>query len=439
MNQSPSSLSTTWSAPMESVEADTGFRGFTPRNAFEALWFFSVPITSVVMLPAVKGTTPAAILGLLSFALAAVLFTGRLARYYKLVIGSGALFLLSLAASFVACEIAPPPLGGVILVQDTSLLPSGNLRLSTLTQTLYLAAAASVFFWTYCFRSRSIETAFAWGMWFLIAFGWMEWIGFLATGTSMDFLSNRAFGEGLEHSGSLFQTTNILGLTVQRFKSLTGEPSMFALVALPAVPFFFSIRRRILALACILSLLVTFSTIAYLGLALMAVIFVFRGGFRYWPYMMLIALLAVAAVPMYDKVEPVLTGMFTEKIEGHTQSGRERQGSFERTFRYAKEAHPAVLLFGAGFGVSREYSLLCTLLINTGILGVLIFCAAFLIPAAILILRGRENLGLGISLLLIFVCFSIAVPEFSYPSSWLFLGLAWRQLLQSRFSEDVIV
>lgn len=80
-------------------------------------------------------------------------------------------------------------------------------------------------------------------------------------------------------------------------------------------------------------------------------------------------------------------------------------------------------LFGIGFGYIRSSNLFTTLLVNTGIIGVLSFSYFYLkdfsLKAQNFIKQGNNSI-----ILVLFVISMVAVPEFSYLSFWIFLAIS---------------
>ncbi len=88
-------------------------------------------------------------------------------------------------------------------------------------------------------------------------------------------------------------------------------------------------------------------------------------------------------------------------------------------------------LFGVGWGYTRGSNMFTTLLINVGALGLAIAVAAFLYPIFKLGNDLRSQ-GLKAAVLVLLVTLMIAVPEYGYPSMWLFLGIAYHEVLEVR-------
>jgi len=96
-----------------------------------------------------------------------------------------------------------------------------------------------------------------------------EWLYFLVFGESGDFLSNRTYSGGDlfgdVHTGSWFHTIHLGPLTVQRLKSLAGEPSMYAFAILPFWIYALHTHRTFTHVLLFMTLLLT-STTALLGI-----------------------------------------------------------------------------------------------------------------------------------------------------------------------------
>jgi hypothetical protein len=74
------------------------------------------------------------------------------------------------------------------------------------------------------------------------------------------------------------------------------------------------------------------------------------------------------------------------------------------------------------------------MLINTGLIGMLVYCYAFLKPV-ILLRSDHAGLPLKVGVATLFFLFYISVSELFLPTTWMLLGLAyWRldQQLQER-------
>ena len=224
----------------------------------------------LIMLIAVQGTTPANL-----FALACMLpgLHGLFIRkpdrafHHRFLT---LLFLLALSIglsqfALLLSDITPDDMAAIPLA---SLQQGHYLRLSLISQSLYLVTGFAVFcfFWTYYER--------AWDRWLLAGalllagYGFFEVAWSAATGTSGDFLSNRTFSGGF-FPGSLVQFHGLFGVPMMRLKSLTGEPSMYAITILPYLALALYRRRTATGAVLAVSLFLSVSTTALLGLALL--------------------------------------------------------------------------------------------------------------------------------------------------------------------------
>ncbi|MGI0025154.1 MAG: hypothetical protein ACREA4_08425, partial [Nitrososphaera sp.] len=212
------------------------------HDIYFAVWAIVLPITSIVLLPSIQGTTPAYLFALAAItppvSLLVIPKEKILPFYYDLALASfgfvalNALAQLSLAFSTITYFPLSLPLSAT-LDADHSIL----MRKSMFTQSLYLLAGASTFFFVKHLYCEKWDNYFVVGAAILGLYGVYECVYFLATGHGGDFLSNRTFGGekffGEPHPGSRFQTIRLGPFTVQRLKSLTGEPSMYAFTILP--------------------------------------------------------------------------------------------------------------------------------------------------------------------------------------------------------------
>jgi len=88
-------------------------------------------------------------------------------------------------------------------------------------------------------------------------------------------------------------------------------------------------------------------------------------------------------------------------------------------------------IFGIGFGYFYG-SVFNAVLVNTGWIGLIIYCYGFLKPA-ILLRPDNEGLALKVGVLTLFFLYYINVSELFLPTTWMFLGLAYWRLDQQRY------
>jgi hypothetical protein len=118
--------------------------------------------------------------------------------------------------------------------------------------------------------------------------------------------------------------------------------------------------------------------------------------------------------------------MFGDKISGDTQSGHMRVESDLNTKELFNSFSPMNWMFGIGFGYC--YNQVSTaVLTNTGIIGLIIYCFAFLKPVWCLpregVYGGYKTCIFG----LFFLC-NLTLSELFLPTTWMFLGLAYNKL-----------
>jgi hypothetical protein len=408
-------------------------------DRFFALWALVLPITSIVVVPGIQGTTPGYLMAFLSLPLALIFRPKPAAR----LVHAGILF----TAAFIVLTMLAQ--AGLVLSDnvDISELRLVNafdgkvfLRHSLFTQSLYLLAGIFTFVFTRTFYRPSWNRFILLGAVILAVYGLYEFAFYLLFHESGDFLSNRTFDAGSgAKSGSLFQTFTVAEISIMRLKSLTGEPSMYAFTVLPFWIYAVHNRRLVSQILLLASLLLTFTTTAVLGLSVyfLARLWFLRTTQRFLTgkldrYLVVgsasALLLAVVAWPI---VTDFVREMILEKLTFNNLSGMQRIEFFGLSLEFFLTAPLPNQLFGIGFGYIRSTDFLSTLLVNTGLIGFLLFTGLFLYP--ILKLDNRYvNVGLKSALIVIYVTMMIAVPEFAYLSVWLFLGISYNVVRNQR-------
>jgi hypothetical protein len=410
-------------------------KGLRKLDIYFAIWALVLPITSVVVVPSVPGTTLGYIFAFLSVPVA-LLFAPK---------GVGSLLYLLAVILVVTVPLIFIGQFGLLASPslDISKLPLVNpyggvlvLRSSLFTQSLYLLAGILTFAFVATFYRSSWDRYLLWGATFLATYGFYEFFFYLALGQNGDFLSNRVFFRGSQqHSGSLFQTFNVAGVNLMRLKSLTGEPSMYAFTILPF--WIYAIHKRATFIHSLLfvSLLLTTSTTALMGIVIYLVYRVFasgtlikllKGKFDKFLLFMLSFLFTFSLVA-WDAVADFIDEMVVTKLTLGNLSGIERFYSFLSGLEFFLDAPLLNQLFGIGFGYVRSTDFLTTLLVNMGLIGFISFCGLVLYPI-LKLQRTYRTLGLKAALLTLFLVMLMAVPEYSYLSFWLFLGIAYHEL-----------
>jgi len=418
-------------SPVErnSSSRSTGSPAWRKVDLYFAAWAIVLPVSSVLIVPFIQGTTPAYLFALSLLLPPVTFFVMRLdegvAFYRHLLFLTFCFIAFTAAAQFALAGSGIRHLTGIMLVDpyDRDIV----LRRTLITQSVYLLAAACTYVFVRMFYRPSWDRYFLAGASFLAVFGLYELVFFAVTGQSGDFLSNRLFGGG-HHTGSWFQTISIGSVSMQRLKSLTGEPSMYAFTILPFWIYCIHTRRFMLQSLLFVTLLLTTSTTAFFGIALY---FLFRL-IRFGPTdrLTLLAIAIACAVAFLiisgnEFLSDAYKNIIAEKLESH--SGIERYSSFEAGIRFFAGAPLLNQLFGLGFGYVRSTDMLSTLLINTGVIGFCVTAFIFFKPVFSLA-RGYYQDGLRAGLIVVFATMMTSVPEFSYLSLWLFLGLAYHHL-----------
>jgi hypothetical protein len=221
---------------------------------------------------------------------------------------------------------------------------------------------------------------------------------------------------------------------MQRLKSLTGEPAMYAFTILPFWIYALHTGRTRTHWCLLASLLLTASTTALLGIAMYLAVRILW--FRAIDWASVLTATAFAAVgAMWFAGVPVVVELVDKvllsKLTLASLSGSDRFYSFAGGLAYFRDAPLTVQLFGIGWGYTRGSNMLTTLLVNAGAVGLAVVLAAFLYP--VLALGGdARSTGLKAAVLVLLVTLMVAVPEYGYPSMWLFLGIAYFALMEKR-------
>jgi hypothetical protein len=397
-------------------------------DRYFAAWALVLPIASILVIPFVQGTTPSNLFALAvlfpPLALLVMPFDGAV-RFYKTVLWIVAGFAAYTAVTqFALSALTLRHLAGLELVDP---LDKGVVLRSTLfTQSLYLLTGVLTFAFVREFYRPAWDRWLLAGAVLLGAYGVYELVFYAVMQRPGDFLSNRTFGAGF-HPGSWFQTIALGPITMQRLKSLTGEPAMYAFTILPFWIYALHTGRTKTHLFLLATLVLTASTTAILGIAVyLAVRILWFRAIDGLSVAAAAAFLAVAALwalgvaVVVDLVDKVLVS----KLTLASMSGADRFRSFEEGVRWFLAAPLPVQLFGVGWGYTRGSNMFTTLLVNVGAVGLAAAFAAFLYP--VLALGGdSRSAGLKAAVLVLLVTLMVAVPEYGYPSMWLFLAIAY--------------
>lgn len=396
------------------------------------------PLTSFLLIPSIQGTTVIAVMaGILSMVLVSIPVGPQKFLFMK------ELFVLFCVAAFFSITTQFINLiYNIKLNDDLVLINTGKLlkifyRTSHITQTLYLISCFIIYLFVKYFADEKIIDYIYWGLRILCFYAIYEWAYFLLTGEKGDFITNRTFSEG--GKGSLSQTTQIGGLTLLRMKGYTGEPSMFSFTIIPFWILAWGLKRRFDLILLLVCMVLTFSTTSYMSIVLfLGFWFIYKKKYKqlvYFGLLVLVVLIILQTEAFRPVLDNIYDKVFEAKISGESSSSKGRLSRFYTHLDYWSNLNGVSQLFGIGFGYIRSTDFLTTVLVNNGILGLLLF-SAFVLRSFFFKIEPEE---LGIfykaGICLVYFAMLTTVPEFSYPSFWVYLALGF-VLQKKRKSEQ---
>lgn len=391
------------------------------------LLFF--PLTTFLVLPSIQGTTVITIFSSIIFGLIFFLPVGEVRILIIKELFQFTIVLLVLSfCSQLANLVSDLKLSDDLELVDTGDYLNTFYRLSHITQTLYLIAGFLIYILLKYFSDESAIKYIYWALRLLCFYALYEFVFYLVTGQNGDFITNRTFGEK-EKIASSFQTTSIGGMSLMRLKGYTGEPSMFTFTVMPFWILSFALRRSFDIFLILLCLLLSFSTTAYFGIfAFLTFWFLYRRQYK----VVIAAGLAFVAIGVVLQMEPfnsLFTGIydfvFANKLSGEGASSRSRGGYFQTHILYWADLNFAHQLFGIGFGYIRSTDFFSTLFLNTGFLGFLIF-TLFVFKNFLFTIYPKElSICYKAGLIAVYAIMMATVPEFAYPSLWIYLSLGY--------------
>jgi hypothetical protein len=400
---------------------------------FVAIWCVLMPVTSFLLIPSAQGTIPAYVLGFASvFLVILSREDGRPStqqtRYFKVAVLAGGIWLLLLCGSQVGHLVSDRHDFGDMFLNN----PSDTrvvLRSVLFTQTLYLVACLCIaLFFRFFFRAEWMRYVL-WGGWFLAIYGIYEWVFFLIMGQPGDFFANRTYGEDL-HTASWSQAIQLGPLNLLRIKSTFGEPSFFSAAVIPYLFLALEYRRKWLAAALLFCVVFSTSTSAFIGLPFALIIYSLFQRKLSASIAVIVLLFAGALATLYFVFPDTYDSMFTAKMSADNTSGDLHQEAAQATSETVKTFTFMNHLFGIGFGYYYG-SVFSAVLINTGWIGIIVYCYAFLRPV-ILLRSDSGGLALKVGIATLFFLYFVNVSELFLPTTWMFLGLAYWRLDQQR-------
>ena len=390
-------------------------------------------ITSVLVLP-IQGLTPIVMM-LFSIIPFVLLKPKNFQKEILLAFFVVFVFCLFLAVSqlFVSLFGYTPPYGIPVI---SGVYSSSPFQLATLTQSIYLLPCLIVFLLFKRIDISSSLLAIKISVLVLCVYGLYEVFFFSLFGFSGDFLSNRSFNDGAQ-TGSAFQSLSFAGITIQRLKSLTLEPSTFAYSVIPFLSIFVFSRKLMLSCLVLLSLALTVSGTFLLGVAVVFMVLlshrikniIFSGTINIWFlfFFLVFIFFSCALVVLFVDVFDELYRFFLLKFSGVSDSGVTRLNHFLDPFNYWKKLDLPLKMFGLGFGIVRPTNMLMLLLINVGLVGLTVYVIVFLYPLFYL-QKSDFDMGLRGALLSYLLMSLVSVPEFSYLTGWVLLGVAYKKI-----------
>lgn len=413
------------SQALYATKNDTG--AFVKKYVNILMLFF--PITSFVLVPSIPGTTIITVLsGLLFFIIPLSPLKEEKRQFYlELTYFFCLIMFLSMGSQFINL------VSHVKLTSDLKLINRNDFtntfyRPSHITQSLSLIAGFVIYGYVKYFSDETVIKYIYWGLRLLCFYGLYEFLLYVLTGINGDFMVNRTVGYG-NKSASLFQTFNLGGIGLMRLKGYTGEPSMFVFTVFPFWVLTFALKRRFDTYLLLCCLLLTFSTTAYFFILLfMGYWFIYKRHFQIFFYLC-IAIIVICFVLQLDMFQHLLNNLydfiFAGKMEGDSTSSRERGKSLINHIQYWASLNGFSQAFGIGFGYVRSTDFFSTLLPNNGVIGFLIFTWFVLknmwLKISVPILSTCYSLGL----LIVYLIMMASVPEFAYPSLWIFIALGF--------------
>lgn len=414
---------------------------WVPDGLINGLFFrvllLVAPIQSVLLTP-VQGSTPAFLLVLAAPAIL-VRDNPRYMRLLTFYISFVLLYSVFLACSLSGYLIDMPDMSRLTVIREIYIF--GQLKQTHVTQGVYLFAAAVFTYLIYLYYQNSFLKYAYFGILLLAAYGFYEFVFYAIFHTNGDFLSNRNFGDldtaaagagrGTFATGSYLQQSNLFGPAFMRLKSLVGEPSMYALTVTPFAVYAFGRRWWIICALLTLSLILSTSTTAMIGLLVglsyaemrrrpEAIVYVAAA-------VVVIALLYATAAPVQQAINVLLVN----KLD--TLSGNDRLQSFFAHFVVPFDGNPIRALFGLGFGSVRATDMLSNLMANVGVVGFLLYSAALLMPC-VLLRRGGDRHALVATLLAIYFMEMLTVSEYAYLPPWFMVALGYVRVRQQRLA-----
>lgn len=400
-------------------------------NQFFFLWSIFIPITSILMIPFIKGSLISYILSFLSIVVV-IFFKKTYLKYYcKDLFYVFLLWLFFLFLSQIANYFYNISLANLELINKLA-YNEKIFRSSLFTQSIYLIPGILMYLYAkYFYNIRWDKWIIRSGIFFVL-YGFYKWGFFLIFGSDGDFLTNRVVENGLE-DGYLYQLITIGNITMQRLQSLTGEPSFFAFTILPY--FIYALQKKSNIFVIILfaiSLILSTSTTAYIGLAILGIYYLvsFKKNLRnIKSILFFIIIMSLIYIFFMQYINDIFKFMIIDKIVNPDMnvSSIDRIERFLYNIDYWMNLDIFHEMIGIGFGYIRSTDLFTTILINTGFIGFCIWSYFFLIKGFTFKIKSKNDFYNNSILLVLYIVTMTSVPEFSFIHYWLFVGIIINQ------------
>lgn len=395
-----------------------------------------MPLTTLLIVPSVQGTIPAYALAFASVFLVILSHNGgersaQRIQYFTIIVMMAGIWFLLLCGSQLAHLISGRHDFGDMFLnsqEDTRVL----FRPVIFTQTLYLSACLFIaLFFRFFFREEWMRYVL-WGAWFLAIYGIYEWLYYLVFKQTGDFIANRTYGVE-ERTGSWSQIIQLGPFSLLRIKSTYGEPSFFSAAVIPYLFLALDNKRNWLSAALLFCTVFSTSTSAYIAFPFAFLLYTFLRKKLTLSIVLVLLFFVAAFVALYCIFPETFEGMFTNKFGGQNDSGEVHRNTAEAMSETVSTFSILNRIFGIGFGYYYG-SVVTTILVNTGWIGLAVYCFAFLKPA-ILLRPETGSLGLKVGVASLFFLYLINVSELFLPTTWMFLGLAYWRLDQQRLEK----
>ncbi len=161
-----------------------------------------------------------------------------------------------------------------------------------------------------------------------------------------------------------------------------------------------------------------------IGYAAYAVIRMRKLGINPIKALIFLGVLCIIAFLAQDYIADLWKQMVMDKLEGKNESGSDCMATFLASLQLWSHGSGLSQLFGIGFGYIRSTDLFSTLLVNTGVVGLLFISGLMLYPAFKLDWDAR-GMALRQCCFATWLMMMVSVPEFAYLAPWIFIAMAY--------------